>query len=71
MGVRVTAPPRTESSMPVPMATNPMTRRLAFNSMSPHSVGAMLPVEPNGQVALHYKHFVILIRSANAFDKSY
>eukprot|EP00965_Chrysotila_dentata_P101659 3356336-Pleurochrysis_carterae.AAC.2 len=59
MGVRVTVPSRTESSIPVPMATNPVTRRLAFNSMSPHSIGAMRPVEPDGQVALHYTHLVV------------
>eukprot|EP00965_Chrysotila_dentata_P119485 3950763-Pleurochrysis_carterae.AAC.1 len=40
LGVRITAPPRTESSMPMPMATNPVTRRLAFNTMSPQPVGA-------------------------------
>eukprot|EP00965_Chrysotila_dentata_P055314 1835489-Pleurochrysis_carterae.AAC.1 len=27
MGVRVTAPPRTESLIPIPMATNPVTRQ--------------------------------------------
>eukprot|EP00965_Chrysotila_dentata_P050977 1690822-Pleurochrysis_carterae.AAC.1 len=59
MGVRVTAPPRTESSIRVPMATNPVTRRLAFNSMNPHPVGAMRPVKPDGQVALHFTHLVI------------
>eukprot|EP00965_Chrysotila_dentata_P255080 6212093-Pleurochrysis_carterae.AAC.3 len=36
------------------MATNPVTRRLAFSSMSPHLVGTMRPVKPDGQVALHY-----------------
>eukprot|EP00965_Chrysotila_dentata_P259188 6213474-Pleurochrysis_carterae.AAC.1 len=35
LGVRITVPPRTESSIPVPMATNSVTRRLAFNTMSP------------------------------------
>eukprot|EP00965_Chrysotila_dentata_P166108 5484575-Pleurochrysis_carterae.AAC.1 len=34
-GVRISAPPRTESSIPVPMATNPVTRQLAFNTMTP------------------------------------
>eukprot|EP00965_Chrysotila_dentata_P187742 6172321-Pleurochrysis_carterae.AAC.1 len=39
IGVRVAAPPRTESSIPVPMATNSLTRQLAFNAMSPQQVG--------------------------------
>eukprot|EP00965_Chrysotila_dentata_P022858 757827-Pleurochrysis_carterae.AAC.3 len=59
MGVRVTAPPRMESSIPVPIATNPLTRRLAFNSISPHPAGALRPMEPDGQVALHYTHLAI------------
>eukprot|EP00965_Chrysotila_dentata_P198568 6178877-Pleurochrysis_carterae.AAC.3 len=29
------APPCTESSIPIPLATNPVTRQLAFNAMSP------------------------------------
>eukprot|EP00965_Chrysotila_dentata_P168460 5562992-Pleurochrysis_carterae.AAC.1 len=49
LGVRITVPPRTESSIPVPMATNPATRRLAFNTMSPQPVGATQPVDPYGQ----------------------
>eukprot|EP00965_Chrysotila_dentata_P252750 6210853-Pleurochrysis_carterae.AAC.1 len=36
------------------MASNPVTRRLAFNSVSPQ-LGTIRP----GQVALHYIHFVI------------
>eukprot|EP00965_Chrysotila_dentata_P245325 6206487-Pleurochrysis_carterae.AAC.1 len=60
-GVGAMAPPRIESSILVPIATNLVTRRLAFNSMSPHSVGAMRPVEPDGQVALHYTHLMILL----------
>eukprot|EP00965_Chrysotila_dentata_P154830 5116447-Pleurochrysis_carterae.AAC.1 len=43
LGVRTTVPPRTESSIPVPMATNPVARRLAFNTMSPQPVGAARP----------------------------
>eukprot|EP00965_Chrysotila_dentata_P112623 3721957-Pleurochrysis_carterae.AAC.1 len=35
LGLRITVPPRTESSIFVPMATNPVTPRLAFNTMSP------------------------------------
>eukprot|EP00965_Chrysotila_dentata_P098628 3260612-Pleurochrysis_carterae.AAC.1 len=49
LGVRTTIPPRTESSIPVPMATNPVTHRLAFNTMSPPPVGAARPVNPDGQ----------------------
>eukprot|EP00965_Chrysotila_dentata_P204137 6182156-Pleurochrysis_carterae.AAC.1 len=43
------------------MATNSVTRRLPFNSMSPHPVGVMRPVESrlDDQVALHYTHLVI------------
>eukprot|EP00965_Chrysotila_dentata_P094125 3111263-Pleurochrysis_carterae.AAC.3 len=59
MGILVMAPPQTESSIIVPMATNPVTRRLAFSSMSPHSVGAMRPVEPDGNDALYYTHLVV------------
>eukprot|EP00965_Chrysotila_dentata_P191902 6174846-Pleurochrysis_carterae.AAC.1 len=55
MGVCVTAPPRTESSIPVPMATNP---QLAFNAIS-FQLEAMRPVAPGGQVALHFMHLVI------------
>eukprot|EP00965_Chrysotila_dentata_P158447 5233626-Pleurochrysis_carterae.AAC.1 len=58
MGVRVTVPPRTESSIPVPMATNPVTRQLAVNAMSPQ-LKAMRPIAPDGQVALRFIHFVI------------
>eukprot|EP00965_Chrysotila_dentata_P064169 2124942-Pleurochrysis_carterae.AAC.1 len=48
LGVRITAPPRTESSIPVRMATNPVrTRRPAFNTMSPQPVGATRPVDPD------------------------
>eukprot|EP00965_Chrysotila_dentata_P032957 1098219-Pleurochrysis_carterae.AAC.1 len=43
MGVRVTVPPRTELSVPVPIATNPVTRQLAFNAMS-SQLGARRPV---------------------------
>eukprot|EP00965_Chrysotila_dentata_P208970 6185007-Pleurochrysis_carterae.AAC.2 len=61
--VHVTSPPRTQSSIPAQMATNSVTRWLtrpfSFNSMSPHPVGAMRPVEPHGQVAFHYRHLVI------------
>eukprot|EP00965_Chrysotila_dentata_P171904 5672434-Pleurochrysis_carterae.AAC.1 len=67
MGVRVTVPPRTESSIPVPMGTNPVTRQLAFNAMSPQ-LGARQPVMPDGQVALHYGHLVIFVAISN--DKS-
>eukprot|EP00965_Chrysotila_dentata_P164834 5442523-Pleurochrysis_carterae.AAC.1 len=49
LGVRITVPACTESSIPVPMATNPVTRRLAFNTMSPQPVGAVWPVDPDGQ----------------------
>eukprot|EP00965_Chrysotila_dentata_P066520 2202452-Pleurochrysis_carterae.AAC.1 len=48
LGVRISAPPRTESSISVPMATNPVTRQLTFNTMSPQPVGAMRPVDPDG-----------------------
>eukprot|EP00965_Chrysotila_dentata_P161060 5317990-Pleurochrysis_carterae.AAC.1 len=41
------------------MATNPVTRRLAFNTMSPQPVGAARPVDPDGHVALHYMHLII------------
>eukprot|EP00965_Chrysotila_dentata_P120494 3984653-Pleurochrysis_carterae.AAC.1 len=41
------------------MATNPVTRRLAFNTMCPQPVGAARPVDPDGQVALHYTHLII------------
>eukprot|EP00965_Chrysotila_dentata_P034990 1164159-Pleurochrysis_carterae.AAC.2 len=41
------------------MATNPVTRRLAFNTISPQPVGARRPVDPDGQVALHYTHLLI------------
>eukprot|EP00965_Chrysotila_dentata_P218992 6190882-Pleurochrysis_carterae.AAC.1 len=58
MGVRVTVPPRTKSSIPVPMATNPATRQLAFNTMSPQ-LEAMRPTAPDGQVTLQYVHLVI------------
>eukprot|EP00965_Chrysotila_dentata_P038608 1282068-Pleurochrysis_carterae.AAC.1 len=51
IGACVTAPPRTESSMHVPMVTIPVMRRLAFNSMTPHPFKAIRPVEPDGQVA--------------------
>eukprot|EP00965_Chrysotila_dentata_P094888 3138258-Pleurochrysis_carterae.AAC.1 len=59
LDVRITVPLRTESSTPVPMATNPVTRRLVFNTMSPQPVGARRPVDPDGQVALHYTHLII------------
>eukprot|EP00965_Chrysotila_dentata_P122856 4060566-Pleurochrysis_carterae.AAC.1 len=58
MGVRVTVPPRTESSTPVPMVTNPVTRQLALNAMSPQ-LEAMRPIAPDGQVALHFIHILI------------
>eukprot|EP00965_Chrysotila_dentata_P209762 6185492-Pleurochrysis_carterae.AAC.1 len=58
MGVRVTAPPCAESSIPVPLATNPVTRQLAFNAMSPQ-LEAMRPVKPDCQVVLHFIHLVI------------
>eukprot|EP00965_Chrysotila_dentata_P144781 4781996-Pleurochrysis_carterae.AAC.2 len=61
MGVRVKAPPRTESSIPVPMAINPVTCQLAFNAMS-LQLEAMRPVAPDGQVALHFIHLVMLAR---------
>eukprot|EP00965_Chrysotila_dentata_P171967 5675129-Pleurochrysis_carterae.AAC.1 len=49
LGVRITAPPRTESSIPVPMATNPVTRQLAFNTVTPEPVGARRPpLDPDG-----------------------
>eukprot|EP00965_Chrysotila_dentata_P160050 5285060-Pleurochrysis_carterae.AAC.1 len=41
------------------MATNPVARRLAFNTMSPRPVGATRPMDPDGQVALHYTHLII------------
>eukprot|EP00965_Chrysotila_dentata_P135562 4481532-Pleurochrysis_carterae.AAC.1 len=42
------------------MATNPVTRKLAFNTMTLEPVGARRPpVDPDGQVALHYTHFII------------
>eukprot|EP00965_Chrysotila_dentata_P126438 4179626-Pleurochrysis_carterae.AAC.1 len=42
------------------MATNPVTRQLAFNTMTPEPVGAWRPpMDPDGQVALHYIHFII------------
>eukprot|EP00965_Chrysotila_dentata_P094894 3138522-Pleurochrysis_carterae.AAC.3 len=40
------------------MATDPVTRQLAFNAMSPQ-VGARRPTAPDGQVALHYVHLII------------
>eukprot|EP00965_Chrysotila_dentata_P125676 4154516-Pleurochrysis_carterae.AAC.1 len=49
LDVRITVPPRTESSIPVPMATNPVARRLALNTMSPQPVGATRPVDPDDQ----------------------
>eukprot|EP00965_Chrysotila_dentata_P173124 5713022-Pleurochrysis_carterae.AAC.1 len=44
--------------MPVPMATDPVTRQLAFGTMSPQ-LGARRPTVPDGQIALHYVHLVI------------
>eukprot|EP00965_Chrysotila_dentata_P135855 4491031-Pleurochrysis_carterae.AAC.1 len=41
------------------MATNLVTRRLAFNTMSPQPVGARRTVDPDSQVALHYTHLII------------
>eukprot|EP00965_Chrysotila_dentata_P026925 893758-Pleurochrysis_carterae.AAC.1 len=35
------------------MATNPVTRQLAFNAMS-LQLGARRPIMPDGEVALHY-----------------
>eukprot|EP00965_Chrysotila_dentata_P048665 1614402-Pleurochrysis_carterae.AAC.1 len=58
MGVCVTVSPRTESSIPLPMAINPVTRQLAFNAMSPQ-LEAMRPIAPDGQVALHFISLVI------------
>eukprot|EP00965_Chrysotila_dentata_P070511 2330572-Pleurochrysis_carterae.AAC.2 len=59
MGVHVTEPPaRTESSIPVPMATNPVTCQLAFNAMNPQ-LEVMRPIAPDGLVALHFIHLVI------------
>eukprot|EP00965_Chrysotila_dentata_P156232 5161967-Pleurochrysis_carterae.AAC.1 len=58
MGVRVTVPPRTKSSIPVPMATDLVTRQLAVNAMSPQ-LGARRPTAPDGQATLHYVHLVI------------
>eukprot|EP00965_Chrysotila_dentata_P186808 6167852-Pleurochrysis_carterae.AAC.1 len=40
------------------MATDPVTRQLAFNAMSPQ-LGARRPTVPYGQVALHYVHLAI------------
>eukprot|EP00965_Chrysotila_dentata_P033949 1130479-Pleurochrysis_carterae.AAC.1 len=58
MGVCVIVPPRTESSIPeIPMATNPVTRQLAFNAMSPQ-LETMRPNAPDSQVALHFIHLV-------------
>eukprot|EP00965_Chrysotila_dentata_P180013 5943919-Pleurochrysis_carterae.AAC.1 len=44
--------------MPVPVATDPVTRQLAFSAMSPQR-GARRPTVPDGQVALHYVRLVI------------
>eukprot|EP00965_Chrysotila_dentata_P102037 3368350-Pleurochrysis_carterae.AAC.1 len=41
------------------MATNSVTRRLAFNTMSPQPVGVARPVDLDGQVALHHTHLII------------
>eukprot|EP00965_Chrysotila_dentata_P254801 6211992-Pleurochrysis_carterae.AAC.2 len=70
IGVRIAAPPRTESSIPVPMATNPVTRQLAFNAMSPQQVGSIRPIEPDGQVALHYIHLVIFVRRMHPTNRT-
>eukprot|EP00965_Chrysotila_dentata_P102060 3368877-Pleurochrysis_carterae.AAC.1 len=40
------------------MATDPVTRQLAFNAMSPQ-LETMRPVAPDGQVALHFIHHVV------------
>eukprot|EP00965_Chrysotila_dentata_P124803 4126193-Pleurochrysis_carterae.AAC.1 len=69
MGVRVTAPPRTAASMPVPVATDPVTRQLAFGSMSPR-VGARRPTVPDGQVALHYVHLVIFAQRLHPTNRT-
>eukprot|EP00965_Chrysotila_dentata_P244767 6206162-Pleurochrysis_carterae.AAC.1 len=48
LGVRITAPPRTAASMPVPIATDPVGPQLAFSDMSPQ-LGAKRPTVPDGQ----------------------
>eukprot|EP00965_Chrysotila_dentata_P187428 6172128-Pleurochrysis_carterae.AAC.2 len=61
MGVRAMAPPCTESSIhtcPEGYQSGNATTCVQLH-VSPHSVGAMRPVVPDGQVALHYTHFVI------------
>eukprot|EP00965_Chrysotila_dentata_P124963 4130676-Pleurochrysis_carterae.AAC.1 len=40
------------------MATNPVTRQLAFNAMSPQ-LEVMRPIAPDGQVALHFTHLAV------------
>eukprot|EP00965_Chrysotila_dentata_P025561 849950-Pleurochrysis_carterae.AAC.1 len=58
MGVLITAPPRTAASILVPMASSPVTRQLAFNTMSPQ-LGARRSAVPDKQVALYYVHLAI------------
>eukprot|EP00965_Chrysotila_dentata_P142763 4718858-Pleurochrysis_carterae.AAC.1 len=51
------------------MATNAVTRRLAFNTMSPQPVGAERPVDPDGHLggsALHAPHH---FRATDASDQ--
>eukprot|EP00965_Chrysotila_dentata_P123875 4094227-Pleurochrysis_carterae.AAC.6 len=50
IGGCVKAPPCTESSIPVPMATDPVTRQLSFEAMSLQQE-SMRPIAPDGQVA--------------------
>eukprot|EP00965_Chrysotila_dentata_P033048 1101072-Pleurochrysis_carterae.AAC.2 len=69
MGVRITAPPRTAASMPVPVATDPVTRQLAFSAMSPQ-LGARRPTVPDGQVALHYVHLVIFAQRLHLTNRT-
>eukprot|EP00965_Chrysotila_dentata_P226096 6195192-Pleurochrysis_carterae.AAC.1 len=69
IGVRVKAPPRTESSIPVPMATNLVTRQLPFNAMN-SQLEAMRPIAPDGQVALHIIHLVIFTQRMHAIHQT-
>eukprot|EP00965_Chrysotila_dentata_P058453 1938550-Pleurochrysis_carterae.AAC.1 len=70
MGIRIAARPRTESSIPVPMVTNPVMRQLAFNAISLQQVGSMRPIEPDGQVALQYIHLVIFARRMHPTNRT-
>eukprot|EP00965_Chrysotila_dentata_P097012 3206724-Pleurochrysis_carterae.AAC.2 len=66
----VVIPSLSESSIPVPMATNPVTRQPAFNAISPQQVGWMHPIEPDGQVALHYIRLVIFAQRMHPTNRT-